>query len=91
MRERPAIKIRVEVVCSWFGCKKKKRLFTCSGRDYRGRTMAVDEEEVVIEGECWMRVLGREKDVRWRQINGVIWRELGWQCYEGWLWRSFLR
>ena len=56
MRERPAIKIRVEVVCSWFGCKKKKRLFTCSGRDYRGRTMAVDEEEVVIEGECWMRV-----------------------------------
>ena len=56
MRERPAIKIRVEVVCSWFGCKKKKRLFTCSGRDYRGRTMAVDEEEVVMMGECWMRV-----------------------------------
>ena len=50
------MRIRAEVVCSWFGCKKKKRLFTCSGRDYRESVVAVDEEEVVIEGECWMRV-----------------------------------
>ena len=24
MRERPAIKIRTEVVCSWFGCKERR-------------------------------------------------------------------
>ena len=34
MRKSSVIKIREEVVCSWFGCKKKKRLFTCSGHDY---------------------------------------------------------
>ena len=28
------MRIRAEVVCSWFGCKEKKRLFTYSGRDY---------------------------------------------------------
>ena len=66
------MRIRAEVVCSWFGCKKKKRLFTCSGRDYRESVVAVDEEEVVIEGECWMRVRETEKDVCWWQINVVI-------------------
>lgn len=34
--------------------------------------MAVDEEEVVMMGECWMRVRETEKDVRWWQINVVI-------------------
>ena len=56
MRERRAMRIREEIVCSWFGCKERKRLFTCSGHAYKGRTVAIDEEEVVIEGECWMRV-----------------------------------
>ena len=45
---------------SWFVCKEKKRLFTCSGHAYKGRTVAIDEEEVVIEGECRMRVKERE-------------------------------
>ena len=44
------------VVWSWFVCKEKKRLFTYSGHDGRESVVAVDEEEVVIEGECWMRV-----------------------------------
>ena len=34
LRESSIIRIREEVVCSWFGCKEKKRLFTYSGRDY---------------------------------------------------------
>ena len=72
LRKSTVIRIREEVVCSWFGCKEKKRLFTCSGHDGRGRTVAVDEEEVVIEGECWMRVQETEKDVCWWQINVVI-------------------
>ena len=56
VRERRAMRIREEIVCSWFGCKERKRLFTCSGHAYKGRTVAIDEEEVVIEGECWVRV-----------------------------------
>ena len=28
LREGAVIKIREEVVCSWFGCKEKKMLFT---------------------------------------------------------------
>ena len=31
-------------------------MFTCSGHDRRESVVDVDEEEVVIEGECWMRV-----------------------------------
>ena len=34
MRESSVIKIREEVVCNWFVCKEKERLFTCSGHDY---------------------------------------------------------
>ena len=55
MQESGIIRIRTEVVWSWFVCKKKKRLFTYSGHDGRESVVAVDEEEVVIEGECWMR------------------------------------
>ena len=56
MQESGIIRIRTEVVWSWFVCKEKKRLFTYSGHDGRESVVAVDEEEVVIEGECWMRV-----------------------------------
>ena len=56
MEESSVIRIREEVVWSWFGCKEKRRLFTCSGHDCRESVVAVDGEEVVIEGECWMRV-----------------------------------
>ena len=56
VRERRAMRIREEVVCSWFGCKEKERLFTYSGDDYGGRAVVIDEEEVVMLGECWMRV-----------------------------------
>ena len=56
MEESSVLKIRTEVMWSWLGCKEKKRLFTCSGHAYKGRTVAIDEEEVVLEGECWMRV-----------------------------------
>ena len=56
MRERRAMRIREEIVCSWFGCKEKERLFTYSGDDYGGRAVVIDEEEVVMLGECWMRV-----------------------------------
>ena len=76
MQESGIIRIRTEVVWSWFVCKEKKRLFTYSGHDGRESVVAVDEEEVVIEGECWMRVRETEKDVCWWQINGVICREL---------------
>ena len=51
-------------------------MFTCSGHDGRESVVAVDEEEVVIEGECWMRVRETEKDVCWWQINAEVWREL---------------
>ena len=34
LRESVIIRIRTEVVCSWFGCKEKDRLFTYSGDDY---------------------------------------------------------
>ena len=56
LRESSVIRIGTEVMWSWLGCKEKKRLFTCSGHAYKGRTVAIDEEEVVLEGECWMRV-----------------------------------
>ena len=56
LRKSTVIRIREEVVWSWFVCKEKKRLFTYSGHDGRESAVAVDEEEVVIEGECWMRV-----------------------------------
>ena len=72
LRESSIIRIREEVVWSWFVCKEKKRLFTYSGHDGRESVVAVDEEEVVIEGECWMRVQETEKDVCWWQINVVI-------------------
>ena len=51
-------------------------MFTCSGHDGRESVVAIDKKEVVIEGECWMRVRETEKDVCWNQINGVVWREL---------------
>ena len=34
MEESSVIRIREEVVWSWFVCKEKKRLFTYSGDDY---------------------------------------------------------
>ena len=34
MEESSVIRIREEVVWSWFVCKEKKRLFTYSGHDY---------------------------------------------------------
>ena len=72
MQESGIIRIRTEVVWSWFVWKEKKRVFTYSGHDGRESVVAVDEEEVVIEGECWMRVQETEKDVCWWQINVVI-------------------
>ena len=56
LRESSVLKIGTEVVWSWLGCKEKERLFTCSGHARRESVVAVDGEEVVIEGECWMRV-----------------------------------